>query len=89
MKLKLTTYILLSMQPMDLFYILLSISLIIFISFYVWVAIALIKTLKLIRRIFEELEQKAQSLSTIKESLKFGILTFLSNVLGEKKERGD
>ncbi len=75
------------MQANDLLLALASISLILFIIFYVWVAILLIKILNSVRRTFKEIEEKAQSLSVLKESFKVAVLTFLGKILGNGKQK--
>mgnify|MGYP001599051531 CR=1 FL=1 len=75
------------MQINDLFVGFATIALALFIVFYVWVAILLIKILNSVRRTFKEIEEKAQSLSVLKESFKVAVLTFLGKILGNGNKK--
>ena len=73
-------------MPQDVLYITLTITLIVFIGLFTWMAIAWAKTLGVIRRVIEGIEETAQNLSVVKEGLKVGFLTFLGKLMGDHKD---
>lgn len=74
------------MNPQDVYYVVASVAIIVFLGMFSWLVIVVIKTLQVVRRIIEEIEETTQNLSIVKEGFKVGILTFLGKLLGDKKE---
>jgi hypothetical protein len=73
-------------MPQDVFYITLTIALVVFMGLFTWMAIVWVKTLHVIRRVVEGIEETAQNLSVVKEGLKVGFLTFLGKLMGDHKD---
>jgi uncharacterized protein YoxC len=64
-------------------YIVISLSSIVFVAAFVWIAINLIDTLKSVKRLAESVESTAKDIESVKDTFKVGALGIVSAVLGK------
>ena len=59
-----------SMQPQEIFYIVSTLALLLFLGIFTWIAVLLIKALYSVKHMLERVEAAANDLSVVKDSVK-------------------